>query len=436
MRDQREDNPGDDGESAYPSFYSGRPMSLQGTIQAYSLQKMRDMIMALEQAFSNIRVEKPLYIHGPTLAQTVYIDCRKNARLTVQETQNDYRFFRDFLIPLRASNFRILSLERPSLGVSGLNAGAAVVMTGETMLERFQPDPAGLPTIYATRPMAGIEVSVFAPGTTTLQTIYSARTGGATKANPIITGTDGYAEFWAESAGYDIRLRDTQGSRIPTKTIGWNAVNGEAGGIPPAQLANGILLAQLEAAVAAALWKPGDIKAQGGAAVPTGWLACDGSAVNRVTYSALYTALGGAASPWGQGDGSTTFNIPDLRGRSMAGVGTAAGDATAGNHVLGSKFGAERHKLLKTEGSVPVHGHGVTDPTHAHAMQSNGNYSTKNGPPPTAFSGELSPGSGTNLGNSMNAATGVSVQNHAGADASADHNTVPPTTAVTMIIKF
>lgn len=129
LRDQREDNPGDDGETAYPSFYSGRPMSLQGTIQAYTLQKMRDMIMALEQAFNNIRVEKPLYIHGPTLAQTVYIDCRKNARLTIQETQQDYRFFRDFLIPLRASNFRILSLERPSQSVAGLNAGAAVVMT-------------------------------------------------------------------------------------------------------------------------------------------------------------------------------------------------------------------------------------------------------------------------------------------------------------------
>ena len=129
MRDQREDNPGDDGETAYPSYYSGRPMSLQGTIQAYTLKKMRDMIMALEQAFSNIRVEKPLYIYGPTTEQSVFIDCRKNARLTIQETQNDYRFFRDFLIPLRASNFRLLSLERPSVGVDGLNAGAAAVMT-------------------------------------------------------------------------------------------------------------------------------------------------------------------------------------------------------------------------------------------------------------------------------------------------------------------
>ena len=103
--------------------------------------------------------------------------------------------------------------------------------------------------------------------------------------------------------------------------------------------------------------------------------------------------------------------------------------------MLAAKYGAERHKLLKTEGSVPTHGHGVSDPSHAHAMQSNGNYGTKGGAPPTAYFGELSPGSGTNLGNSMNATTGVTVQNHAGADASADHNNVAPRTAVTMIIK-
>jgi hypothetical protein len=128
MRDQREDNPGDDGETAYPSYYSGRPISLTGTIQAYTLRKMRDMIMALEQAFSDIRRERPLAIYGATPAQTVFINCRKNARLTVQETQGDYRFFRDFLVPLRASNFRILSLDRLSETASGLPTGPAVVV--------------------------------------------------------------------------------------------------------------------------------------------------------------------------------------------------------------------------------------------------------------------------------------------------------------------
>jgi hypothetical protein len=129
MRDQREDNPGDDGETAYPSYYSGRPLALTGTIQAYTLRKMRDMIMALEQAFSDIRREKALTIYGATPAQTVFINCRKNARLTVQETQNDYRFFRDFLVPLRASNFRILSLDRLSETAPNLDVGPNAVLT-------------------------------------------------------------------------------------------------------------------------------------------------------------------------------------------------------------------------------------------------------------------------------------------------------------------
>lgn len=56
-----------------------------------------------------------------------------------------------------------------------------------------------------------------------------------------------------------------------------------------------------------------------GAAAPSGWLSCDGSAINRTTYAALFTAIG---TVWGVGDGSITFNIPDLRGRSPIGVGT------------------------------------------------------------------------------------------------------------------
>lgn len=49
---------------------------------------------------------------------------------------------------------------------------------------------------------------------------------------------------------------------------------------------------------------------------PTGWLECDGSAVSRTTYAALFAALGTA---WGVGDGSTTFNLPDLRGEFVRG---------------------------------------------------------------------------------------------------------------------
>jgi microcystin-dependent protein len=45
---------------------------------------------------------------------------------------------------------------------------------------------------------------------------------------------------------------------------------------------------------------------------PTGWLACDGQAVSRTTYADLFAAI---STTWGAGDGSTTFNVPDLRDR-------------------------------------------------------------------------------------------------------------------------
>ena len=66
----------------------------------------------------------------------------------------------------------------------------------------------------------------------------------------------------------------------------------------------------------------GSITAFAGSAAPTGWLLCDGSAVSRTTYASLYTALGGASSPWGLGDGSTTFNLPDARGGFLRGAGS------------------------------------------------------------------------------------------------------------------
>jgi microcystin-dependent protein len=66
----------------------------------------------------------------------------------------------------------------------------------------------------------------------------------------------------------------------------------------------------------------------GGAVVPTGWLACDGAAVSRTTFAALFTAIG---TVWGAGDGSTTFNVPDLRGRVGVGSGTGTLSAAGGD---------------------------------------------------------------------------------------------------------
>ena len=63
----------------------------------------------------------------------------------------------------------------------------------------------------------------------------------------------------------------------------------------------------------------GSIQAYGGSTAPSGWLMCDGSAVSRTTYAELYSVIG---TTYGTGDGSTTFNLPDLRGRVAQGAGT------------------------------------------------------------------------------------------------------------------
>lgn len=61
----------------------------------------------------------------------------------------------------------------------------------------------------------------------------------------------------------------------------------------------------------------GKIAAFGMAAVPSGWLACNGSAVSRATYAALFAVIG---TTWGAGDGATTFNLPDMRGEFLRGA--------------------------------------------------------------------------------------------------------------------
>ena len=104
----------------------------------------------------------------------------------------------------------------------------------------------------------------------------------------------------------------------------------------------------------------GIISAFAGVNAPAGWLMCAGQAVSRTEYSALFTAL---STTYGAGDGSTTFNIPDLRGRAIAGVdnmgGTDAGRLSVAN-TLGTATGTETVTLTSAESGVPAHAHANT----------------------------------------------------------------------------
>ena len=92
----------------------------------------------------------------------------------------------------------------------------------------------------------------------------------------------------------------------------------------------------------AKLHVPGDLIVSA-AATRAGCLLCDGSAVSRTDYAALFAAIGSA---YGDGDHTGTFNLPDYRGRAIVGAG-AGGGLT--NRALGSHGGEEAHKLTAAE---------------------------------------------------------------------------------------
>ena len=101
----------------------------------------------------------------------------------------------------------------------------------------------------------------------------------------------------------------------------------------------------------------GTVSAFAGSAAPTGYALCDGSAVNRTAQAALFSVIG---TTYGIGDGSTTFNLPDLRGRVVAGLGESLLGSTA--DTLGEDNGAiddtKEHLLTAAQSGLPEHTHG------------------------------------------------------------------------------
>ncbi len=98
----------------------------------------------------------------------------------------------------------------------------------------------------------------------------------------------------------------------------------------------------------------------GGAGLPVGYLWCRGEVVSRVTYAALFAAIGGY---FGAGDGSTTFHLPNFSARSPVGIGNSGQQHTYG---LGQKHGTDLQYI--TVAHMPSHTHTVSDGTHAHAV--------------------------------------------------------------------
>jgi len=195
------------------------------------------------------------------------------------------------------------------------------------------------------------------------------------------------------------------------------------------------------------IFPAGIIWEYGGSSAPTGWLLCDGSAVSRTTYAALFAVLGTA---YGSGDGSTTFNVPDKRGKFGIGVDGTYTRGSTGGAASGTTSTAGSHNHTGLSGSttlttaqIPAHNHSVTDPGHVHAIRTGGDSGYGGGVnsgvdllSPFSFRGE----------NSASSSTGISIQNTGGGtghdhsistDGSHTHTvaTVPPYLASNFIIK-
>jgi len=203
----------------------------------------------------------------------------------------------------------------------------------------------------------------------------------------------------------------------------------------------------------------GEVRMFAGSAAPAGWLLCQGQAVSRNIYSALFSIIGTA---YGAGDGSNTFNLPDLQARMPMGAG-ASRHLQSNIDQLGQAAGAEYIALSINE--MPYHDHGgntgnqsalhshvgVTDGQGDHQHTLSGNVPIYN----TAYGGAGVPGvaGGSTYGFPRQALGADWAGNHAhnvytqtesvwhthpiGAQgANWGHSNMPPYQAVNFIIRF
>ena len=179
-------------------------------------------------------------------------------------------------------------------------------------------------------------------------------------------------------------------------------------------------LGQLNSSVSESM-PSGAIQMYGGSTAPTGYLLCNGGAVSRASYSDLFAVIG---TTYGIGDGSTTFNVPDLRQKFPLGKA-----ASGTGNTLGDTGGAIDHTH-----SVPAHYHGkgtlaTANDTHSHTYSGTTSSDTHshtmtNQPTGTTGYGQTSPISGNAVTSLTTQSTSSDTHNHtySGTTANDTHN--------------
>lgn len=133
-------------------------------------------------------------------------------------------------------------------------------------------------------------------------------------------------------------------------------------------------------------FESGDLKMAAYATPTSGWLLCDGSAVSRTTYSSLFSAIG---TKYGSGDGSTTFNVPNYKGKSPIGVDSGEASIDDAGKSIGSinhthttpnhqhTIATHTHDMGNHTHTAPAHTHSI--PSHTHSVPAHYHGATGNG---------------------------------------------------------
>jgi len=207
--------------------------------------------------------------------------------------------------------------------------------------------------------------------------------------------------------------------KLKVKDAGITATQLATDSVITAKIQDGaVTSAKLDAAAVSVLMPTSTILPYAASAAPTGYLLCDGAAISRTTYSTLFGLVG---TTYGVGDGSSTFNIPDLRGRVIAGQDDMGG--ASANRLIGTISGLNGDNLGAAGGeegvTLTAAQSGLPDHTHTHLRQTNGQMADGSFNVPNINSNSLSTAGVT--GGAQNA--------------SSAHSSVQPTIILNYIIK-
>jgi microcystin-dependent protein len=221
--------------------------------------------------------------------------------------------------------------------------------------------------------LVGGQLFVYAAGTTTKQAAFTDASGATALPDPIVLNVRGEVApsatgtscgLWLDpTLAYKLVLAPANDTDPPTNPF-WTIDN-----LVSPQSA---ILAALTEYQATLGGNPiGTMIAYGGATAPTGWLLCYGQAVSRTTYALLFAVLGTA---YGTGDGSTTFNVPDKRGRMSIGADNMGGSAAnrvtqAVSGILATTVGqAGGNQLAQTDTLTASTTVSIGDAGHQHSL--------------------------------------------------------------------